>query len=587
VLTSSYFFAGGDDNTGSSGVSKSDMDTMDMAFQDAAVYGITVCICTGDSGSNAGVADEYVHVVSPANDPWVLAVGGTTIGQYQPSDSSLPLMWEEFVWNDALTMPPNATGGGVSDYFPVPDYQTGLGIPNSLNLVLDPSGTFNTTGRGIPDVAGNASLGSGYLIYLGDKPAIAAGTSSSTPLWAGLIAMLNSNLGFNLGFVNPILYGLGESAFNPINPLWPDPDYPQLTSCPADNGINGIPGYPAGPGWDACTGLGSPNGNAILTAIQNLARPDAYILGGYQSASIIISDPSTSPPTVIPIGGFPGGVWDTLLKPDTDYLFFVVVTNDSPAPASGVEVRFWGIPYGIATYGYMIGTPQTVAIPAYSSITVLASAPFVSGDVGEHLCAAVTIYNPQSGCTTQILNAADIPDPGPAGSHGCTAWRNTDSMTAAPASHFTFNLGMGHVPIRYPGPVIIRMKPIHIPFYWNRLTKVTGIAQALRFIGAENALPLYLLPEIIKDFPQIWLGTTLEVSEGVKIERAENNQWQIFPAEQSEKTSFKISGKIPGSARPRDIVLIEISANYPAAGNRPARRVMFYETIHITDRLKK
>jgi kumamolisin len=95
----------------------------------------------------------------------------------------------------------------------------------------------------------------------------ANGTSASTPLWDALIATTNSNLGFNIGFVNPILYALGSSAFNPISPLWPYPSVPQLATCPETNGINGVLGYTAGPGWDACTGWGSPNGTALLDHI--------------------------------------------------------------------------------------------------------------------------------------------------------------------------------------------------------------------------------------------------------------------------------------------------------------------------------
>ena len=82
--------------------------------------------------------------------------------------------------------------------------------------------------------------------------------------------MLDSNLKSNVGFANPTLYKLGPEAFNPVNPLWRDPAHPHLAECPANNSNNGIPGYPTGPGWDACTGLGSPNGMALLHAFQRL-----------------------------------------------------------------------------------------------------------------------------------------------------------------------------------------------------------------------------------------------------------------------------------------------------------------------------
>jgi kumamolisin len=153
----------------------------------------------------------------------------------------------------------------VSDVFGVPYWQSHLGIPKSVNPA-----PFAERGRGIPDVAANASSSSGYPMFLCGGKYVAAGTSAATPLWAGLLSRINSyqpNPWGPLGYVNWIIYyfAAGMTLFNPLNALWPDPHNPDLAGCPANNSYNGVKGYPATSGWwDACTGHGSPNGKALL-----------------------------------------------------------------------------------------------------------------------------------------------------------------------------------------------------------------------------------------------------------------------------------------------------------------------------------
>ena len=301
VLSFSWSMAPGDDPDGLSfrggdwgtGVTTSVVKAIAAAFQDAAVLqdGPTICVCSGDTGSNCYVGsvgrpaqgDGHAHVPYPASDPWVLSVGGTAIGKYHHGQTNTSA-WVEYAWNQAShdpTQPWGTGGGGVSAFFPLPSYQSEAGVPNSINRSITnptpstvrPPTPFQEKGRGVPDVAANASKNSGYSgFYLGGvlSPQPGNGTSASAPLWAGLIAMLNSNLKSNVGFANPTLYKLGPEAFNPVNPLWRDPAHPHLAECPANNSNNGIPGYPTGPGWDACTGLGSPNGMALLHAFQRL-----------------------------------------------------------------------------------------------------------------------------------------------------------------------------------------------------------------------------------------------------------------------------------------------------------------------------
>jgi len=707
VLTASWAIAPGDDPDGltyadnywGTGVTVNSLQVMTAAFQDAAILqsGPTICICTGDYGSNQGVGryanystsisttgaasqgadvltfastagvsvgsfgayadsvtgvwyflkvtavtattvtvqvldnatqawvasgfygaipagttvyfglqfsgDGYAHVWYPGSDPWVLSVGGTTLGQYYPSGSST-LAWVEYAWNDASDYPSGihspgewgTGGGGVSAYFPLPSYQQGAGVPNSINPTLPtnpnlvsvtPSAPFNATGRGTPDVAANASIYSGFSGFYtaGVQTGWPAnGTSASTPFWAGLIAVLNSNSGFNIGFINPTLYalGAGSAAFNPLNPLWRDPAFPQLANCPLDNSNNGIAGYPTGPGWDACTGLGSPNGMALLTAFTELES--VYILGGYQSPDIIITDLTTNQP--VPIGGQPGGRWDTLLEPSTNYGFSANVHNDSSTTATGVVVSFWAIPGGVGTNGTMVGAPQTVSILPHSTQNVQASAPFVSAPPGGHLCAVVSLYSPTTGCDTNATTALQIPDPGYSDTHQCSAWRNTDSMLVGPGGHFGFHFGLGVIPFHLEEPVLLEINAKHVPATWIKTPVVQGIADTLRAVGAKSNVPLYLLPGLRQGLKTVAVKPKVKAKHGLEMKEREPGVWLLRPKEQAE-TSLEISGEVPASAKAGDVLLVNVLATYPRIKGRAARTVEFLEFVFVKDKKRE
>ena len=212
------------------------MTSMDEAFQSAAAMGVTVCAAAGDDGSTDGVTDGLNHVDFPASSPNVLACGGTDLVAAGDTITS------ETVWND-LANNEGATGGGISDVFPLPSYQDSAGVPPSAN-------PGKPVGRGVPDVAGGADPTTGYVTRVDGQPEVIGGTSAVAPLWAALIALINERMGKPVGFVNPLLYR---------NPGGAD-DFHDITS-----GNNGA--YAAGPGWDACTGLGSPMGNQIAAVL--------------------------------------------------------------------------------------------------------------------------------------------------------------------------------------------------------------------------------------------------------------------------------------------------------------------------------
>ena len=211
---------------------------MNQALQDASAVGVTVIVACGDNGSTDGESDGKLHVDFPASSPYSLACGGTTLQASGTRVSS------ETVWNE-LSSNEGATGGGVSKYFAIPDYQSGVGVPAQPET--------NFAGRGLPDVAGDADPVTGYTILVDGQNEVIGGTSAVAPLWAGLLALVNQKIGNPVGFVNALLYKQGSTGFNDITV-----------------GTNGQ--YQAAPGWDACTGLGSPNGAALLQALQGGAK---------------------------------------------------------------------------------------------------------------------------------------------------------------------------------------------------------------------------------------------------------------------------------------------------------------------------
>jgi kumamolisin len=211
------------------------LNAFDQAFQAAAVMGITICVASGDSGSSDGVADGADHVDFPASSPHVLACGGTSLRATGATIAG------ETVWNDAATG--GAGGGGMSAVFALPTWQEGL------RTTRKSGGGTALTMRGLPDVSGDADPETGYEVRIDGTNTVIGGTSAVAPLWAGLIARLNAARGNPIGFVNPALYA-APTAFRDIT-----------------QGNNGD--FAAGPGWDACTGLGSPNGTKLAAALES------------------------------------------------------------------------------------------------------------------------------------------------------------------------------------------------------------------------------------------------------------------------------------------------------------------------------
>jgi subtilase family serine protease len=245
------------------------------AFIDAQANKVTVFASSGDGGSANNYKEPvknpkvipYPSVGWPASDPLVTSVGGTylctnasaaatdprTLDNTSPPANCQNQSYDEVGWI--------ASGGGYSILFPRPSFQNTL--PPGSTFVGSSVGAPgpNTNMRGVPDIAYQASSRTGVLVY-DTLPAttasgpggwfIVGGTSCSSPQWAGLIAIADQMAGRDLGYINPALYQIANNPTQYAN------DYFDVTT--GNNQANPtIPGYLASTGWDAVTGLGTPN----------------------------------------------------------------------------------------------------------------------------------------------------------------------------------------------------------------------------------------------------------------------------------------------------------------------------------------
>lgn len=207
------------------------MYSMSKLFQEAAAKGITVTVAAGDDGSTDGVTDGENHVDFPGSSPWVTCCGGTKLAVANG-------MTVDVVWNE-LANGEGATGGGYSTTFGTPSYQAGH-LP------------ANVTGRGVPDISGNADPATGYDVAIDGQSNVIGGTSACAPLVAALAALVNEATGKRVGFLNPILYSSQVSS-----------------TCIRDVTIGNNGSFSAGSGWDAASGLGVIDGGKLVDHLKS------------------------------------------------------------------------------------------------------------------------------------------------------------------------------------------------------------------------------------------------------------------------------------------------------------------------------
>jgi subtilase family serine protease len=220
---------------------RQEIQKWDAFFKQATTQqGITFFASSGDGGAT-DYADLQATKLSPVattsfptDDPWVTSVGGTTL---ERNDTA----FQETAWS--------MSGGGFSSFFATPSYQQNL--PATVQNLLNHR-------RGVPDIAGDADPATGLAFYSGGQWNLAGGTSASAPLWAAFMAIANQMAGQPLGFINPALYKLAATSSYAQ-------DFHDITTGnnSVDSGVK-VKGYPAVPGWDPVTGLGTPIVDKLL-----------------------------------------------------------------------------------------------------------------------------------------------------------------------------------------------------------------------------------------------------------------------------------------------------------------------------------
>ena len=229
-------------------------------FAKAAAEHITTIASSGDHGATAlncsfTAFTTYRASSFPAADPYVLSVGGTYLDTLA-NGSYLG----ETAWTQVSTNPDNgASGGGFSKDYAVPGYQSKAGIQGP--------------GRGIPDVAYNGDPRSGVILlcsscgYPPNTLLVVGGTSAGAPQWAGVVALGSQYAGHNLGFINPALYKVYTSsayhaAFHDITI-----GNNSYTLTDSSGNVVTVLGFPAKKGWDAVTGIGTPNVSNLIPLV--------------------------------------------------------------------------------------------------------------------------------------------------------------------------------------------------------------------------------------------------------------------------------------------------------------------------------
>lgn len=336
--------------------------------------------------------------------------------------------------------------------------------------------------------------------------------------------------------------------------------------------------------------IGGESKDAVLSTVEALAvattvtLPDPYIGNGtYQSPDIILLDPSNN---VIPIGGAPGGAWDTLLQPYSYYRIQAVIYNDSTVAAASTIVRFWRLSGGVGTAGTLIDM-QTVTVPANGSLVVTSKNPFQSGSPGQHECVAVSVANSQSlyfkvdPTTATAVVDPTIAQPAASGHFG-SAWRNTNSLGVGAGEGLVFPFQANLEGIERPVSVKLAVTASKVAVGFNQLGEAAVLRKVLAGAGVHLRLPFFLVPEIRSHLPAANLALKIHIpnvkDEGVRSPGTAEHHVTVNPG---EAALFRVSGTIPHDARTGDIFLVDVAAHYPSTSRTKEAVVQYLEVIYL------
>lgn len=233
----------------------SSLQAENTLFQEAAAQGQTVLAASGDNGAqDCGPGSSSAAVDDPASQPYVTGVGGTSLSSIAPVS--------ETAWNSNWGAGSGAGGGGVSEIWAAPSYQS----PFVRSQTSTTCGSAGYVCREVPDVSADADINTGYAIIYQGSWFVFGGTSAATPTWAALMALGDATSACRahpIGFANGALYAAAGSAYAA--------DFNDVTA--GDNSFGGVNGFSAGPGYDMATGLGSPKGSALMSAMCGFTAP--------------------------------------------------------------------------------------------------------------------------------------------------------------------------------------------------------------------------------------------------------------------------------------------------------------------------
>jgi hypothetical protein len=337
--------------------------TTDQIFQQMAAQGQTYFNATGDGDAFLpNQVDNPNFPGEPSSTPFITQVGGTTLTMNGNGASYT----SETVWNWGVRFGANFDGigssGGISSFYGIPSWQTNINMPARQG---------SATARNIPDVSMTAD--DVFLIADGGNQFAEGGTSCAAPLWAGFMALANQQAAINghapLGFINPALYSIAASpasyaaCFNDIttgNNAWT-----------ASAGL-----FNARSGYDLCTGLGTPKGAALITALVS-----------FNAAPVHISPPP--PPygsTMSAVtGANPNGSW------------FMFVQDDAPV-SSGLIGNGWILSLATADF---VGTAADLEVGMTSTNNTVF--------VGQPATFVVTVTNYGPSISTNVLVTQELP----------------------------------------------------------------------------------------------------------------------------------------------------------------------------------
>jgi subtilase family serine protease len=266
-------------------------------FAQGAAQGQSIFVSTGDSGA-ASCFDSQGRPIGPAgvnglsSTPYNVAVGGTSLqNPVFDSTGALVSVGSEVVWNDGTNG--GATGGGVSSIYAKPSWQVAPGVPADGK-------------RDLPDISLMGSPGNiGYYLYQADAGGVfgIGGTSASAPAMAGIMSLVIQKNGVQ-GNPNPTFYNLGSAQYNNSGTAI----FRDVTS--GNNTFSGVTGYSAGAGYDAATGLGVPDANALVNNWGNTtpAQPPSVSLSVSPSSQTVTVGTSTTYVTTLNRTNFSGSV---------------------------------------------------------------------------------------------------------------------------------------------------------------------------------------------------------------------------------------------------------------------------------------